>query len=103
MQPGRTTNTGDGTMEVPAASHRVDGSDVVTGDERFTAACLEKNCQDHQVTREHRQRSGFPKDVFISRKQEHILPTGQNKRWKQTLHTECQLKAQHYLEEENKL
>ncbi|KAL6093405.1 hypothetical protein STEG23_026172 [Scotinomys teguina] len=70
MQPGRTKNTGGGTMEMvaaapcchvggsycsmlPAASHRVDGSDAVTGDERFTAVCLEKNHQDHRVTRKH--------------------------------------------------
>ncbi|KAL6090769.1 hypothetical protein STEG23_035899, partial [Scotinomys teguina] len=32
--------------------------DAVTGDEGFTTACLEKNCQDHQVTRKHRQRDG---------------------------------------------
>ncbi|KAL6055510.1 hypothetical protein STEG23_020492 [Scotinomys teguina] len=43
-------------MEVPAGSHRVDGSDAVTGDEKFTTACSEKNRQDHRVTRKHRQR-----------------------------------------------
>ncbi|KAL6057593.1 hypothetical protein STEG23_016609, partial [Scotinomys teguina] len=49
------TGGGSCCSEMPAASHRVDGSNAVTGDERFTAACSEKNCQDHQVTRKDRQ------------------------------------------------
>ncbi|KAL6046491.1 hypothetical protein STEG23_021452 [Scotinomys teguina] len=66
MQPGRTTNTGGGTMEVnesccsevPAASHLVDVcSDAATWDKRFTAACSENSHQDHRVTRNHRQSS----------------------------------------------
>ncbi|KAL6035514.1 hypothetical protein STEG23_027795 [Scotinomys teguina] len=64
MQPGRTTNTGSGTMEVVAAAPRCQlllivlmAAMLLPGDERFTAACLEKNChQDHRVTRKHRQR-----------------------------------------------
>ncbi|KAL6085694.1 hypothetical protein STEG23_017951 [Scotinomys teguina] len=42
--------------KVPAASPCVDGRDAVTMDEGFTAACSEKNCQDHRVTRKHRER-----------------------------------------------
>ncbi|KAL6082328.1 hypothetical protein STEG23_021483 [Scotinomys teguina] len=49
MQPGPSykhwrQDHGGGSCcsEVPAASHRVDGSDAVTGDERFTAACWRK-------------------------------------------------------------
>ncbi|KAL6036143.1 hypothetical protein STEG23_001011, partial [Scotinomys teguina] len=45
----------DINAKVPAASHRVDGSNAVTGDESFTAACSEKNHQDHGVTRKYRQ------------------------------------------------
>ncbi|KAL6041739.1 hypothetical protein STEG23_002765, partial [Scotinomys teguina] len=56
MKPGRTTNTGSGTMEVPAASHLVDFcGDAATWDKRFTAACSENSHQDHRVTRNHRQ------------------------------------------------
>ncbi|KAL6073456.1 hypothetical protein STEG23_019273 [Scotinomys teguina] len=47
MQPGQTTNS--------AASHPVDGSDAVTGDEEFTTACSEENRQDRRVTRKHWQ------------------------------------------------
>ncbi|KAL6032886.1 hypothetical protein STEG23_035621 [Scotinomys teguina] len=45
--------------EVPAASHRVDGSDAVTADESFATACSENSHQDHRVTRKHRQRTSI--------------------------------------------
>ncbi|KAL6068988.1 hypothetical protein STEG23_032104, partial [Scotinomys teguina] len=33
--------------------------DAATWDKRFTTACLEKNCQDHHVTRKHRQSRAY--------------------------------------------
>ncbi|KAL6053798.1 hypothetical protein STEG23_030620, partial [Scotinomys teguina] len=79
MQPGRTTNTGGGTMEVKAAAPRcqlllillmsavmlLPGTNSslllvqTTWDKRFTAACSENSHQDHRVTRNHRQRDTY--------------------------------------------
>ncbi|KAL6054193.1 hypothetical protein STEG23_037369, partial [Scotinomys teguina] len=63
MQPDQATNTGGRTMEVVAAAPRcqlllimlIAAMLFVTRDESFTTAYLEKNCQDHRVTRKHRQ------------------------------------------------
>ncbi|KAL6037791.1 hypothetical protein STEG23_001794 [Scotinomys teguina] len=75
MQPGRTTNTGGGTMEVKAAAMRCQLLLIVltavmllpvTGDEEIIAACSEKNCQDHRVKRKHRQNNYKFFDIPLS-------------------------------------
>ncbi|KAL6082434.1 hypothetical protein STEG23_027545, partial [Scotinomys teguina] len=57
MQPGRTTNTGGGTMEMKAAAPRCQLLLIVLMAAMLLPGMksLENSHQDHRVTRNHRQ------------------------------------------------